>query len=119
MGPTHHLNISGTNYPVIWHHRDTQYLHFLTGTYCNKKSDFNKSISVLHIVRRNSDWEWTSREIREKCFWQVEFIICEEWNEEWEEDMRLKQLIRSFRLDEQKELAHLDETESGDADLTV
>ena len=33
--------------------------------------------------------------------------------------MRLKQLIRSFRLDEQKELAHLDETESGDADLTV
>jgi len=33
--------------------------------------------------------------------------------------MRLKQLICSFPLDEQKELALLDETESGDADLTV
>lgn len=33
--------------------------------------------------------------------------------------MRLNQLICSFPLDEQKELAHLDETESGDADLTA
>jgi hypothetical protein len=33
--------------------------------------------------------------------------------------MRLNQLICSFPLKEQEELAHLDETESGDADLTV
>jgi len=33
--------------------------------------------------------------------------------------MRLNQLICSFPLDEQEKLAHLDETESGDADLTV
>jgi hypothetical protein len=33
--------------------------------------------------------------------------------------MRLNQLICSFPLDEQEELAHPDENESGDADLTV
>lgn len=60
-----------------------------------------------------------SRETREKWFWQVEFIICEEQNEEWQKDTRLNQLICSFPLDEQEELAHLDEIESGYADVTV
>jgi hypothetical protein len=84
----------------------------------NTKSDFNKSISVLHAVRWvSSAWEQISRETIVKCFRRAGFNYHEEESEECEEDTGLNKVIRSLSLDVQKNLVYVDEMESGDADI--
>jgi hypothetical protein len=83
----------------------------------NTKSDFNKSISVLHAVRWvSSAWEQISRETIVKCLRRAGFNYHKE---ESEEDAGLKEVIRYFPLDVQKDLASVDEMESGDVDLIL
>jgi hypothetical protein len=86
----------------------------------NTKSDFNKSISVLHAVRWvSSAWEQISRETIVKCFRRAGFNYHEEESEEREEDTGLNEVIRCLPLDVQKNVASVDEMESGDADLII
>jgi hypothetical protein len=96
-----------------YHKMMLQYI--VTVTEASKtRSAFNKSISVLHAVRWvSSAWELISRETIVKCF-QRGFNYHEEESEECEEDTGLNEVTRSLPLDVQKDLASVDEMESGD-----
>jgi hypothetical protein len=86
----------------------------------NTRSDFNKSISVLHAVRWvSSAWGQISRETIVKCFRRAGFNYHEEESGECEEDTGLNEVMRSLPLDVQKDLISVDEMESGDADLIM
>jgi len=85
----------------------------------NTKSDFNKSVSVLHAVRwLSSAWEQISKETIVKCFQRAGFNNHQEKNEDCEEDTGLNQGTCCLPLDVEDK-ASADELESDDTDVTV
>jgi hypothetical protein len=84
------------------------------------KSDFSKSVSVLHAIRwLSSAWEEISSETIAKCFGLVGFCNSGEQDQETEHDSRLNQMICSLPLKLQKDLVSVNDVESYNADVII
>jgi hypothetical protein len=94
--------------------------HIVTITETNNtKSDFNKSMSVLHAVRwLSTAWEQMSRETIVKSF-RAGFNNHQGKNEDCAEDKGLNQGTCCLPLDVGKDTATADESESDDTNLIV
>jgi hypothetical protein len=85
----------------------------------NTKSEFNKSVSVLHAVRWfSSAWEEISRAVTVKSF-QEGFNNHQEKTEDCEEGTGLNQGACYLLLVVEKVTASADEIEGDDTDLTL
>jgi hypothetical protein len=85
----------------------------------NTKSDFSKSVSVLHSVRGfSSAWEQISRETIVKSFQRAGFNNHQEENEDCAQDTGLNQGTFCLPLDVE-DTPSADENESDDTDLVV